>query len=453
MNTPPKPDWISRFSRSVGTLVPDATSASAILLVILVAAALALGNGVTATADAYYRGLWMLLPFTMQMTLILVLSSVASATAVFRNSVVRLAQLPRNMTQLVALAVCLNAALSYLYWGLALALGPLIAIHFARAAERKGILVDFPFLLATVGAAASVWQFGLSSSAPLLMATPGNFLEATTGVMSLRSTIWAPSAILLCVTFPIALVVVARLLMPRSPQPLSAFPEANNLAAPAPEGAMTDPPSESTGFAGWAERSRVMTGILVVAMVGWLYHHFVTKQAGLDLNAMNTMLLLLCFLLHRNVASFSRAMQGAVQTCWPILVLYQLYGGVAGLLQYTSVGETFAGLFASVSTHLTFPLMTAIAATVVAVFVPSSGGQWVIQGFVTTKAAAAVGLTAQRGLLALSVGDQMGNLVSPFWPVLAAGIARVDFRKFFGYGLVFAALWFVMGVLIFTLVP
>jgi len=106
-----------------------------------------------------------------------------------------------------------------------------------------------------------------------------------------------------------------------------------------------------------------------------------------------------------------------------------------------------------VSTHLTFPLMTAIAATVVAVFVPSSGGQWVIQGFVTTKAAAAVGLTAQRGLLALSVGDQMGNLVSPFWPVLAAGIARVDFRKFFGYGLVFAALWFVMGVLIFTLVP
>jgi short-chain fatty acids transporter len=271
--------------------------------------------------------------------------------------------------------------------------------------------------------------------------------------MSLRSTIWAPSAVLLSVTFPIALVVVARLLMPRSPQPLSAFPEANNLAAPAPESALPEPSSESTGFAGWAERSRVMTGILVVAMVAWLYHHFVTKQAGLDLNAMNTMLLLLCFLLHRNVASFSRAMQGAVLTCWPILVLYQLYGGVAGLLQYTSVGETFAGLFATVSTHLTFPLMTAIAATVVAVFVPSSGGQWVIQGFVTTKAAAAVGLTAQRGLLALSVGDQMGNLVSPFWPVLAAGIARVDFRKFFGYGLVFAALWFVMGVLIFTLVP
>jgi len=449
---PPKSDWITRFSRSVGTLVPDATSASAILLVVLVAAALALGNGVTATADAYYRGLWMLLPFTMQMTLILVLSSVASATPVFRNSVLLLAQLPRNLTQVVALAVGLNAVLSYLYWGLALALGPLIAIHFARAAERKGIPVDFPFLLATVGAAASVWQFGLSSSAPLLMATPGNFLEAT-GVMSLRSTIWAPSAILLSVTFPIALVVVSRLLMPRTPQPLSAFPEANNLAAPAPESTLPEPSSESTGFAGWAERSRVMTGILVVAMVAWLYHHFVTKQAGLDLNAMNTMLLLLCFLLHRNVASFSRAMQGAVLTCWPILVLYQLYGGVAGLLQYTSVGETFAELFATVSTHLTFPLMTAIAATVVAVFVPSSGGQWVIQGFVTTKAAAAVGLTAQRGLLALSVGDQMGNLVSPFWPVLAAGIARVDFRKFFGYGLVFAALWFVMGVLIFTLVP
>ena len=51
--------------------------------------------------------------------------------------------------------------------------------------------MDFPFLLATVAAAESVWQFGLSASAPLLMNTPGHFLEKTMGVMDLRSTIWS----------------------------------------------------------------------------------------------------------------------------------------------------------------------------------------------------------------------------------------------------------------------
>ena len=168
---------------------------------------------------------------------------------------------------------------------------------------------------------------------------------------------------------------------------------------------------------------------------------------------MNTLLLVCAFLLHRNVAAFSKAMQSSVQVCWPILVLYHLYGGVAGLLQYTTVGAQFAGFFASLSTPLTFPLFTAIGSSIVAVFVPSSGGQWVVQGYVTAKAAVAIGSTAQTGLLAVGVGDHMGNFLSPFWPVLLAGIARVDFRTFFGYGVVFALLWFTLGVGIFTFVP
>jgi short-chain fatty acids transporter len=167
--------------------------------------------------------------------------------------------------------------------------------------------------------------------------------------------------------------------------------------------------------------------VLVAALSSWLYHHFVTKGLGLDLNAMNTMLLTLALVLQRSSADFSRAIRGAVVVCWPVLVLYHLYGGVAGLLQFTSVGERMAGAFAAWSTPLTFTFLTAAASSIVAIFIPSSGGQWVIQGFVTSKAAADVGTTAQHGLLAMSVGDQVGNLMSPFWPVLIAGIARVDF--------------------------
>ena len=85
------------------------------------------------------------------------------------------------------------ACLAYLYWGLSLALGPVVSIYFAREAEKKGIEVDFPFLLATTAAAGSIWQFGLSASAPLLMNTPGHFLEKQTGLMPLSTTIWAPA--------------------------------------------------------------------------------------------------------------------------------------------------------------------------------------------------------------------------------------------------------------------
>ncbi len=107
------PDRVSRFAQGLGTLVPDAMSASVILLLIVAAAALAFGNTFTAITDAYYRGLWMLLPFTMQMTLILVLSTVVSGTTVFRRLVVSLARWPRTLTQVIALSVVLEAALSY----------------------------------------------------------------------------------------------------------------------------------------------------------------------------------------------------------------------------------------------------------------------------------------------------------------------------------------------------
>jgi short-chain fatty acids transporter len=446
------PDRISTFAQAVGTVVPDATSASVMLMLVVAGAALAFGTAPGDVVDAYYRGLWMLLPFTMQMTLILVLSAVVSGTPLFRRLVVALARQPRTLTQVIAVSVMLDAAASYLYWGLGLALAPLIAIHFAAAAEEKGIPVDFPFLLATVAAAQSVWQFGLSSSGPLLMATRGHFLESTVGVMDLRTTIWSAPAILMVVTFPMALILVARLLMPRHVLPLSHFPEAHALAAAIDVPAVGPDARPAGGFSAWMERSPLIIVVLVAALLSWLYHHFVTRGLGLDLNAMNTMLLAVALALHRSSGEFSRAIRNAVTVCWPVLVLYHFYGGVAGLLQFTSVGERLAGAFAAWSTPLTFTLLTATASSIVAIFIPSSGGQWVVQGFVTSRAAAAVGTTPQHGLLAMSVGDTVGNLMSPFWPVLLAGIARVDFRTFFGYGVVFGVLWFTLGVAIFTFV-
>jgi short-chain fatty acids transporter len=192
---------------------------------------------------------------------------------------------------------------------------------------------------------------------------------------------------------------------------------------------------------------------LCAALAVWLVQHFVIAGSSLDINSLNTILLLLTLLLHGNFKAFTGAIQRAVVSSWPVIILYHLYAGVAGLIQYTPLGERIATLAAAVSTAYTFPLLTAVAGTVVAVFVPSSGGQWAIQGFLTSEAAVAAGVSVERGLLALSVGDQLGNLITPFWYVVVAGIARLDFRRFFGFGLIFAALWFAIGVVAFTFLP
>ncbi|HKT80341.1 MAG TPA: TIGR00366 family protein [Vicinamibacterales bacterium] len=457
-SSPPRTSWVDALASLMQRVVPDAITTSILMLVALAVLSLALGSSVTDTIDAYYRGLWMLLQFTMQMTLVLVLSLVLGATPVFKTIIISLSRIPRTTTQVVSLAILCAAVVAYLNWGLSIALSPVIAIHFAREAERKGIAVDFLFLMAALAGAGAIWQFGFSGSAPLLMATPGNFLEREAGVMPLATTIWSPAALILVVSFILATIAVSVTLMPKDVRPVSAFPDATRLVAPdaAPAvdaGASAERPRAALTVAERLEQSRLTMVPLAAALSAWIYHHFFVKNLSLDINSVNTIVLLLGVVLHGSVRSYTRALQQAVSLCWPIVLIYHLYAGIAGLIQFTPVGGFFVRLFDPILTAYTYPLLITVVSTIVAIFIPTSGGQWAIQGAVTVEAASLVGVSAQRGLLALSVGDHMGNLITPFWAVVGAGIARVDFRLMFGYRLIFAALWFVMGVLAFTFLP
>ena len=443
-----KNNWLDRFAQIMARFVPDAITACVILLILLCGAAFALGNPFGKVLEAYYQGLWMLLPFTMQMSLIIVLSSVLGLTPFFRKTILALSRVPKTTNQAIIVAALLCAGLSYFYWGLGVALGPIIAVYFAKEAERNGIKLDFLFYLTIVWASHAVWQYGLSASAPLLVATPGHFLEKTIGIIPLSTTIWSPAAIIHEIVFTVAVIAMGCWLMPKEAKPISHYPEADKLTE-----AIEIEERRELNQSERLERHSFFTYVLCAFFVGWLYYHFGIKRASLDINSLNTILLLLCFLLHRSVYRFTQALQKAITSAWPVIVLYHLYAGVAGLIQYTNLGEKLAGIVAAVSTPTTFPTLTAAVGTVFAMFIPSSGGQWAIQGFVTAKAATEVGVSVQRGLLAISVGDHMGNLASPFWYVVIAGIALVDFRSLFGYGLLFAALWFVIGALVFTFAP
>jgi short-chain fatty acids transporter len=451
---PPEHHWVDTLADVMERVVPDAITTSIVLLVLLFGLSLAIGTSLTATFDAYYRGLWMLLQFTMQMTLILVLSLILGATPTFKNAVIFLSRLPRTQTQVMVLAVLAGGFVAYLNWGLSIALSPVIAIHFATQAERKGIKIDFLWLMSVLAGGGAIWQFGLSGSAPLLMATPGNFLEQQAGVMPLTTTIWSPAAIILVPSFLAAVVIVGVLFMPKRPRQVSEFPQAARVIdTDRPADAEQDKPRSAMTYAQRLEYNPIVIVPLALALAGWIYHHFFVRNLSLDINSVNTIVLLLGLVLHGNVNNFTKATQHAVALCWPIVLMYHIYAGLAGLIQFTPVGGFLVRIFDPVLTAYSYPLLIALISTVVAIFIPTSGGQWAIQGAVTVEAAKLVGVSAQRGLLALSVGDHMGNLITPFWAVIGAGIARVDFRLMFGYRLIFAALWFTMGVLAFTFLP
>jgi short-chain fatty acids transporter len=438
------PDLIAR-------LVPDAITAGLILTLTMVVLALALGNPLTRILDAYHQGLWMLLQFTMQMTLIIVLSAALAVTPFFRRGVAALARIPRTPRQIVALAFLAAGTASYVYWGLGYALGPMIAIFFAAEAERRGLPVDFPFLLGVTYAAQALWQYGLSSSGPLLVASPGHFLQGIIGVIPLSTTIWSPAAIIHEVAYASAALLAACWMLPKRCRWISQYPESSALSKASDLAPSTD--FRALSFVQRLENSPLVGFAVAVLLAGWLADHFLLKHLGHEINSLNATLLLLTFLLYGSVKKFAKAIEQNIGRSWVVIILYHLYAGVAGLVQFTDVGDRVTRLAASISTTSTFPFITAVAGSVFACFIPSSGGQWTVQGLVTVKTAMAVGVSVQRGMLALGVGDHMGNFLTPFWYVVVAGMARVDFRTFFGYGMLFAAIWFVIGILVFTFAP
>jgi len=449
------PNWMDRLAIVSEHYVPDAITSAIVMMVALAAAALMLGNTIEETVDAYYRGLWMLLQFTMQMTLMLTLSLVLADTPVFKNCVIAVARLPRTAPQVVIGAVLVTALLSYVNWGLSIALSPLIAIHYCKQAEQKGIPVDFNWMMAVLAGVGSIWQLGLSATAPLQMTAANHFLVDRTPPMALATTIWSPAAITMVISFLVITTLVGILFMPKTVKPISAFPESNKLAEATITGELATHLEVATNrtFAQKMERTSLTLVPLWVALAAWLFHHFFTKKASLDINSMITILLLSCLLLHRTIDRFTTALKRVLASTWPIVVLYHIYAGVAGLIQFTVVGDAITKSIQPIASEYTLPLLTAVVSTIVAVFIPTSGGQWAIQGAVTISTAEAAGITPQRNLLALSVGDHMGNLISPFWAVVGAGIVHVDFRQIFGYRLIFAAIWFTLGVLIFTFLP
>src|SRR5262249_14134997 len=157
-------DWAERW-------IPDA------FIFALLATFLVLGAAVATTpstlpqvVDAWGRGFWELIPFTLQMSLIIITGHVLATSPPMGRLIRAIASWPRTPRGAVALVTAFTLAASWLNWGFSLVFGAVLAIEVARRVED----VDYRALAsASVLGLGSIWAQGLSGSAALQMATPG----------------------------------------------------------------------------------------------------------------------------------------------------------------------------------------------------------------------------------------------------------------------------------------
>ena len=117
-----------------------------------------------------------------------------------------------------------------------------------------------------------------------------------------------------------------------------------------------------------------------------------------------------------------------------------------GIMKGSGLVGIMSDFFVSISNEQTFPLFTLISAGIVNIFVPSGGGQWAVQGPIIVQAADALNVSLSKSVLALAYGDQLTNMLQPFWALPLLGITKLKAKEILPYTLMLM----IVGGLIYT---
>ena len=100
---------------------------------------------------------------------------------------------------------------------------------------------------------------------------------------------------------------------------------------------------------------------------------------------------------------------------------------------HTGLAEDVASYFVSVASTTTLPVYTFFSAGITNFFIPSGGGQWIVQGDIVVQSSQQLGTPLPKTILAFCYGDQWTNLLQPFWALALLEITGLRAKDIMGY--------------------
>ncbi len=441
-------------------LVPAPFTLAVLLTILTLAIALVFtGSGESTSAGNVLRywqsGMWdpSLLVFAVQMMLILVLGHVLVLSGPVSHITSILTGVVKGNASAVIIVSVSTMLVAFFNWGLGLIFGAIMARKVAEAARDRGFKINYPLVGAAGYVGLMVWHAGISGSAPLKAAENGHlaslFPEAEVGIRSrlpdfipTDTTIFSTSNLvlfgILLLLVPLVLYLLTRF---TSTTPIHLKPEKEFQSQTLITGA------ERLDHSKWLALG---FGLLLLSAFFASYTENLVV-GNLTPNMLNFLMLSLCILMHGSFASFLRALQKAIGGAAAILIQFPLYFGIMGVMRETGLVSDISGFFTGIATELSLPVYTFFSAGLVNIFVPSGGGQWAVQGPIVLESALQLGVPLNKAIMALAYGDQITNMLQPFWALPLLAITRLKAREILPYTLILmllGTLVYVVGLLL-----
>tara|TARA_R110000850_G_scaffold190308_2_gene316173 strand:- start:11056 stop:12426 length:1371 start_codon:yes stop_codon:yes gene_type:complete len=402
------------------------------------------------------KGIWNndLLVFGYQMMLILVLGHILVLSKPMSALTDYITGYVHSTASAVILVSVTTMLVAFFNWGLGLIFGAIMARKVAEASLKRGFSINYPLVGASGYVGLMIWHGGISGSAPLKVAEAGHLPALMDGIVSTEMAQQIPNLISTGETvlswWNLVIFGVLLFVIPLTLYFLSKKVETKKVHLPLKPYA----PSEESDSSNKIENSQIAAigfGVLLLAAFFVQYYEALSSLV-ITPNMLNFFMLGLGIVLHGSFKSFANALGEAISGASGILIQFPLYFGIMGIMKDTGMVTMISEAFISISNETTLPLFTFFSAGLVNIFVPSGGGQWALQGPIIIDAALQLGVPLPKIIMALSYGDQITNMLQPFWALPLLAITKLKAREILPYTVILMLVGscvYLLGLLIF----
>ncbi len=405
----------------------------------------------------WQQGIWSnnLLVFAYQMMLILVLGHVLVLSKPASNLILKITKYCNDTASSAAIVIVATMLVSFFNWGLGLIFGALLARKVAEHAQQNNIPLNYPIVGAAGYIGFLVWHGGISGSAPIKINEDGHLLSLMKSVSSEKiltqlpqnirysDTVFSSWNLIIFFTVLITVAFTFYFLGKKANPTIINLPnyEMNKEIKITTNAEKLDASKWIAYFFG---------GVIFISFI-YVYRLDIL-QLKITPNLINFFMLGLGLILHGSIQKFSNAVGEAISDISGILIQFPLYFGIMSIMNTSGMVGLIANFFVSISNPTTLPIFTFFSAGLVNIFVPSGGGQWVVQGPIVVESALTLGVPLPKAIMALAYGDQVTNMLQPFWALPLLGITKLKAREILPYTLiamVVGSMVYLLGLIIF----
>lgn len=435
-----------KFQYAADRIIPDSLVFCLILtFVVFLASLIFTESGPVDLCTYWFEGLWTQNSFAFQMGIMVVTCATCAQAPQVKRVMNKLAAKAHTPTVAMIMLVIFGMVTSFINWAFCTVVGAIFAMYLAK--NVRGM--HFPLMLAVIYTCMVFGQcLGPTASVYALLATPDHFMVDQLGVLTQDITVYNPHNVIIWSIFAVILLIIAITTKPPEHEIVELRTQLDEEDKNFDVESRETPADKMNG-------SRIIMYLIGIGGLVVIVREFATKgfMGALSMNLIIFLFIIANCFLYKSPRAFIEAYKSNMGMACEIIVQFPFYGGIMGIMQSSGFAEVVITAICGVATAKTLPVFSYLSACVVNLFIPSQGGQWIVQGPLLIEAAEQLGANKVDVINAFVYGDECTNLLQPLYLIPMLAVVKMKLKDAWGMCAFVCLFWLIVVTLGYLIVP